>query len=218
MNNRKKIEKSIIEWVGGGFIFLSMISISLLIISNSLFIYQLVIDYYELPYITGITRKALLANYHEIVKYLQFPWIQELYMPDFPMSQEGRIHFEEVKKIFQTFNLIFVIFLMSWLIALIKKIKIFSIFEKAANLVFISSGLIAIFIMFDFNEAFVVFHKIFFNNDYWIFHPSTDPIILALPEELFMILGLGLLFVLVIQALLIKFIGFKKKKKSPSNF
>ena len=212
MKDKNMKTKNIIEWVGGGFIFLAMISLSVVVILNSLFIYKGVVDYYELPYITGLTRYALLENYREIVNYLQFPWIRELHMPDFSMSYEGRVHFEEVKNIFQVFITIFLLSLITWIIVLVKKIKIFPMFLKAANLVFISCGLISIFLIFDFSEAFIVFHKLFFNNDYWIFHPSKDPVILALPEELFMILGIALLFVLIIQAIIVKIVGMKKKK------
>ena len=32
----------------------------------------------------------------------------------------------------------------------------------------------------------MIFHKLFFDNDYWIFDYRTDPIILLLPDEFFM--------------------------------
>mgnify|MGYP003420509014 CR=1 FL=1 len=45
------------------------------------------------------------------------------------------------------------------------------------------------------DKAFVVFHKIAFDNDYWIFDAATDPVITILPDTFFlhcaaMILGL----------------------------
>ena len=36
------------------------------------------------------------------------------------------------------------------------------------------------------DKVFVVFHELFFNNDFWIFDYRTDPIILLLPDEFFM--------------------------------
>ena len=36
------------------------------------------------------------------------------------------------------------------------------------------------------DKVFVIFHELFFNNDYWIFDYRTDPIILLLPDEFFM--------------------------------
>ena len=46
---------------------------------------------------------------------------------------------------------------------------------------------IVLFIIFiiDFDSAFTAFHKIFFNNDYWIFNPRLDQIINILPQEFF---------------------------------
>ena len=38
----------------------------------------------------------------------------------------------------------------------------------------------------DFNKAFILFHKVFFNNDMWMFDPAADPIIEILPEAFFM--------------------------------
>ena len=34
--------------------------------------------------------------------------------------------------------------------------------------------------------VFVTFHQLVFNNDYWLFDPSTDPIIDILPDGYFM--------------------------------
>ena len=41
-------------------------------------------------------------------------------------------------------------------------------------------------IAIDFNKAFVLFHKLFFSNDDWLFDPATDEVITILPEEFFM--------------------------------
>ena len=41
-------------------------------------------------------------------------------------------------------------------------------------------------IAINFEKSFVLFHKLLFSNDYWVFDPEKDPIILMLPEEFFM--------------------------------
>ena len=38
-------------------------------------------------------------------------------------------------------------------------------------------------IVINFEKSFVIFHKLLFSNDYWVFDPEKDPIILMLPEE-----------------------------------
>jgi integral membrane protein (TIGR01906 family) len=64
----------------------------------------------------------------------------------------------------------------------------------------------------NFSKAFYVFHKIFFRNDYWIFDPNKDPIINALPEELFMIEAALIIILLLIFTLVIKVLYLKNKK------
>ena len=53
-----------------------------------------------------------------------------------------------------------------------------------------------------FDTLFVKFHQVFFNNDAWMFDPKNDPIILALPEEFFM-----LCFAVVFTFLLVGLLG-----------
>ena len=49
----------------------------------------------------------------------------------------------------------------------------------------------------DFNRYFVIFHKIFFTNDLWIFDPATDYMIRMLPEGFFydMVMRIGMVFI-----------------------
>ena len=42
------------------------------------------------------------------------------------------------------------------------------------------------FMLIGFDQFFIAFHGLFFNNDAWLFNPLTDPIINALPEAYFM--------------------------------
>ena len=36
------------------------------------------------------------------------------------------------------------------------------------------------------NKVFLTFHKILFRNNYWIFDPASDPVILILPDTFFL--------------------------------
>ena len=38
----------------------------------------------------------------------------------------------------------------------------------------VTAGVLAVLMMRNFNECFVIFHEIFFDNDLWMFHPETD--------------------------------------------
>ena len=63
--------------------------------------------------------------------------------------------------------------------------------------------LLAIPFAINFDATFNIFHKIFFNNDYWIFDPQLDPVINILPQEFFMHAAIGILTLLVIFSILL---------------
>ena len=41
-------------------------------------------------------------------------------------------------------------------------------------------------IALNWEKVFISFHELVFQNDYWLFDPVTDPVILVLPDEYFM--------------------------------
>ncbi len=45
--------------------------------------------------------------------------------------------------------------------------------------------LLTVPILLNFEKSFIIFHKLLFRNDYWIFNPDLDPVINILPEEFF---------------------------------
>ena len=69
---------------------------------------------------------------------------------------------------------------------------------------------LALIFYFNFSRAFVIFHEIFFDNDYWIFNPRYSYMIRVLPERLFYdmimrvlgIFGISVLILLAISILL----------------
>ena len=62
--------------------------------------------------------------------------------------------------------------------------------------------LIGLAALTDWERLFVSFHKVFFSNDYWLFDPATDPVILILPDGFFF-QCLAVILVLVIGSGLI---------------
>lgn len=217
MLKRKTIKQLVIEGVGAIWFFLALVSTIVLIVLNCTPVYQYVIDKYQLPLITGLSKDKLMLNYKSIISYLQRPGGGYLELPDFVMSESGRIHFAEVKHIFMALYIIVLLFIVAMGIFVVirhqKKDKcILSIFNKGANLVFIVFGVLICLIMFNFSGTFTMFHKIFFRNNYWIFDYRTDPVILALPEQLFMILSILIIILLFVTCTLIKYTYYKMKK------
>ena len=182
----------------GLLVFISLVSLVAIITLNLTFTYPWISRYYNLDIVTGFDHEILLYNYRRIIHYTNFPWITTLYMPDFPMSDTGEFHFWEVKVIFQILQIISILFITWLIISIRKKWQLLKYFNKSANLTIIIFGIFLIIMLTDFSFFFYWFHRAFFNNDYWIFNPRYDPIIQALPAELFMIKGFiitGLLFI-----------------------
>ena len=88
----------------------------------------------------------------------------------------------------------------------------------AGTLLFLAlTAVLAGIISTDFTKYFVIFHKIFFNNDLWILDPSTDLLINIVPEPFFMDTAarIGITFCLMTAALFlicIFFIRFDSRK------
>ncbi len=124
-----------------------------------------------------------------LVNYL---WIfnrSPLHLDHFTMSQTGIIHFAEVKVFVDIIQVVWIV----TTVGLIYSIKQHIFKEKYVCLLketaLSTYGMIATFAlvgMVAFDELFVLFHKIVFRNDYWIFNRQTDPVIMILPQEFFM--------------------------------
>jgi len=197
----------------GLLILVAITAIVTVIVLNLTFIYPIISHQHNLDVATGLDHPTLFYNYRQIVHYLNFPWIDTLYMPDFPMSDTGEFHFWEVKVIFHALHGIILIF-VAFLLGAIKNEKaLLPYFNASTNLAFVLFGSISALILINFNFTFYWFHRIFFNNDYWIFNPQTDPVIRALPNELFMIKGLLIVALIFLIGIAIKIFHYKRKAR-----
>ena len=80
-------------------------------------------------------------------------------------------------------------------------------------------GILAILIASDFNQYFVMFHEIFFDNDLWLLDPRTDLLIRMLPEGFFfdMVIRIGLIFASFLMILLSISVAVLWKRKDKKN-
>ena len=225
VNGKKVYLNSVLKILMGIFTAISIIAISTIIALNLRFIYKFIIDKYDLVNITGVSGENLMNDYSGLINYLQNPFIEQLRFKNFAMSPYGEIHFYEVKRIFISLIIIALIFIIGNFIYVIAcKIKGYKYFGRRiiGNLNSGSNILIMFFIILvavyiiDFSRAFIIFHKIFFKNDYWVFDENMDPIINALPEDLFMIYGAIILGIIIISAITIKVINKKFLKEKLS--
>lgn len=176
-------------------------------------IYSADIDRYGLTDISGLSKERLEENFRVLVDYNNIWGAKELDFPDFPMSEHGRIHFEEVKRIFcglQLVGLISAVIIAAYVISVMaKKDKTGRTVQRAASdLRFLKYGAMMVIIIpavlggaiaINWDMAFVVFHKLLFRNDYWLFDLETDPVITVLPDQFFMHVALVMIGVALLS-------------------
>jgi integral membrane protein (TIGR01906 family) len=199
------------------FYAISIISTAVLMVLNITSVYKYVIFKYGLIKYTGLSAEVLMDNYKRAVYYVQNPFIKELNFNTIPISEFARIHFFEVKRIF----IVLYIFSIAFIIVMIIKIlsrknnklrrNIIENFNSSSNIITLIFIFVSASAAIDFDKTFYFFHKIFFKNNYWMFDPAIDPIINALPEELFAIEFSLIVAVLVIFTIIIKILNRKLK-------
>ncbi|WP_042276829.1 TIGR01906 family membrane protein [[Clostridium] dakarense] len=166
-------------------------------------LYYFDIDYLDIPKISGYSKEEIKLNYDYLIDYNLSKDETNFEMPTIKSSKEGKIHFEEVRDIFQNINKIFkVCFIISAVFIFIniknKNIEFLNITSKAL----ISIPLIlSLPIIINFEKSFVIFHKLMFSNDYWIFDPSLDPVITILPETFFFHAGIMIIILIFISSI-----------------
>lgn len=213
----EKFISKCINFILGLCIALFSIGFSVMLVLNLTWIYKFAIEKYNLVKYTGVSSEDLMINYKGMINYIGNPFIGELKFNDFAMSMQGKIHFQEVKNIFM--NLYIIMFVSLVILVIFKTIKKISqhinlvkVLNYSSNIMFILFGTITSAIVADFSKAFIIFHKIFFKNSYWIFDPKTDPIIDALPENLFMVYAVIIIIFLIVEAIIFKTIYYRKKR------
>ncbi|MHA6653632.1 TIGR01906 family membrane protein [Aerococcus urinae] len=151
-------------------------------------LYYLIAYLEQVNQVVDLSWLEIFQDYHRIIAYLNFPWIESLSLIHFPMSDQGSFHFYEVKRLFQ---ILYILLLTSGLLSarLLKKLKnnqaYFYLYRPMKGLMVLPLLLIPLFLIF-FDQVFVLFHQVLFNNDAWLFDPKFDPVIEILPETFFL--------------------------------
>ena len=151
----------------------------------------------------GVTEEEILENYRTLINYNTVFGPDELEFPTLTQSETGRIHFAEVKKIFVAFQWtgIVCLILISTLLARSRVARDFRWLRASAIVVAgILLAIAAVFLIGGWDNVFVWFHKLAFDNDYWIFDAATDPIINFLPDTFFLHCALMIIINVLIGA------------------
>lgn len=186
-------------------IALCLICLSVKLIIGAKFLYYYDIDHLKITETVKMSKSTLKDNYNILMTYLGNNNIQNLSLPDFPMSDHGREHFREVRILFNYVDYILYGTLILGIIGIIISLKnrTIRVFKFSSITMIVLPIVLAIPFAVDFNGTFTLFHKIAFNNDYWLFDPATDPIINALPESFFMHCAVGILLFITLFSLIL---------------
>lgn len=169
-------------------IFFFILAFAIAFTINFTPLYSFDIGYLNIEALTGLSHEMLMENYRVLLRYLNLPWIRTLSMPSFPSSASGLFHFYEVKRLFLLDYAVLAATAVSSFLFLRWKKREGRLWETIRPFMFMALlPLAVLFLVFaNFDQLFVLFHQLFFNNDAWLFDYRTDPVILALPQEFFM--------------------------------
>ena len=195
---------------------LFIISAAVVITLNFRQLYYFDIDFLDIPAYSGYSRDIIVENYDVLIDYNSIFGPKTLDFPSLAMSESGRIHFEEVKAVFNFFEITAIVSgVLSVLGIIYKRIKKESGYLLLAGILTVGiPAVLAAFIAMNWDKVFVLFHKIVFNNDYWIFDPSTDPVIMILPDTFFMHCALMILALVVLGSVICLLLyGISRRRK-----
>ncbi len=191
--------------------FFCLVAIGLGIALNFRPLYYLCIKWFDIEAQSGLSKSVIKENYNALIDYCSPFFTGALKFPSLAASESGLSHFAEVKVIF---NIIYIAGFVSALIVI--PVFIYRLRSGNARILrtcSITSVIIPviflIFCLIDFDRLFLLFHKLVFNNNDWLFDPDTDPVITILPESFFMVCGIVIASVILLGALL-SFVAYRK--------
>lgn len=128
-------------------------------------------------------------------------------------SKEEVVHMKDVKNIFlimrRMAQIFGVIILIEIILGRLKYIK-----SLLGNYVIalVSFSVFLFISIYNFDRAFIIFHKLLFRNDYWMLNPYDSIIINMFPQEIFMYFFIKISFLfLLFSAVFIAIWGYLRK-------
>lgn len=173
-------------------------------------LYYFDIDYLNISELSGLSKDDIKLNYDYLIDYNLNKNVSEFKLPTLKSSPQGKTHFEEVRNIFQNINKLAKLLLVVSLVGIILSVKNknIKILKTTSITLIIMPLLLTVPILLNFEKSFIIFHKLLFRNDYWIFNPDLDPVINMLPEEFFFHSGMMILILILLVSILL-FVMYK---------
>ena len=199
----------------GIFFFFALVGLGLAIAVNFRPLYYACIDWFNIEENSGLPREEIIKNYDALIDYCCPFHFGELIFPTLKSSVSGLSHFAECKVLFNIFYVLGFFSAIFVIMGFVSRIREGEIrFYKVCSIV--SLGIptfLVIFCIIDFDRLFILFHKIAFDNDDWMFDSATDPVIKILPEEFFMLCLIVIAGTVIIGSCIVMGIYLYKKRK-----
>lgn len=182
---------------------LFIISASVTITLNFRPLYYHDISALKIEETSGFSKNIIKKNYDELIDCNQFFHSGKLKLT-MPMSREGRIHFEDVKRIFDAIEIICIITLILSCCLVTGQLRKHDLrFLKPASIITILlPSIVGVLTAVNWEAAFIMFHKIMFRNDYWLFDEALDPVIKILPDAFFFHCAVMIILLILFGSLL----------------
>ena len=168
--------------------------------------------------VSGFSDDEIKLNYDYLIDYNLNNKVEEFNLPTIKYSTQGKIHFEEVRNIFQIIKKVFYLTGLISILGIILNIKDKNI--KFLNITSIITILlpviVSILLIINFNYFFIKFHEAVFSNDYWIFDPDIDPVINILPVDIFFHIGILILAIVFLTSILLQ-VSYRRLNKKLKN-
>jgi integral membrane protein (TIGR01906 family) len=175
--------------------------------------------YYDIHHLnitqsTSLNENEIKSTYDYLIYFVNSNQKIDFNIPLLPSSREGAIHFQEVKNIFIKLDYILYFSLIVSAVGIYRAIKEreYSLFKWASNFILIFSLCMIVPFSINFDASFILFHKIFFFNTYWLFDPALDPVINILPEEFFFHEAILIILLALLSAVILRLLYHKLKK------
>lgn len=195
---------------------LTLISLAVVLTLACKPLYYLDIHALHIPETTGYTISEIKANYDAVIDYSLSLGNAPLEFPTFPMSEGGRIHFEEVKNIFNLFKCMAIFGTLAGATGILRQRRkqSYGYLKLTAILTVTLPAVIGATVALNWDWTFVMFHELAFNNDYWLFDPATDPVINILPDAYFLHCAVMILVLVILGSLICGLIYRRVQRKN----
>ena len=196
--------------------FMGLLGIGLYIAVNFRPLYYLSIDMYDIEAESHLSREVIKENYNALIDYCCPFYFGELNFPSLKSSVSGLSHFAEVKKMFLVFYILGAVGIAGTIFGFISrhKEKVISHFRICAITSVVIPAILLIISLINFNALFILFHKIAFSNQDWIFDPKQDQVIDILPEGFFMLCLIVIALTILIGATVVLVIYIRKRNEN----